>query len=103
MLTPENVLPQKQMQKLVVLLKGVVLGLVKSDSTLRFQCQVMILSPDKTALEKELEQENPRKDMVQALMRKTFSSWREYILESSDSVEVLLSMYKGFSLPYCVS
>ena len=46
-LTPENFLPQKQIQKLVVLLNGVILGLVTSDSTLRFQCHVMILSPMK--------------------------------------------------------
>ena len=104
MLTPENLLPQKQIQKLVVLLNmgsSSVLSsqTLPSDSNAKWwschQWKGLDSFGEKIGTGESKE--------GQALMRKTFYSRLEYLLESSDSAEVLLAMYKGFSLPYSVS
>ena len=60
---------------------------------------------NKKTLLKELERENPRKEIVLSLLRQTFSNRREDVLsESADvSVRTILSTHPALTLPYAVS
>ena len=57
-----------------------------------------------TALQKEMEKEKPRKDVVLSLLNQTFATCREEIVSNSGDVTVtsILSTYKALTLPYAV-
>ena len=57
------------------------------------------------ALQKEMDRENPRKDIILPLLKETFASRRQHILGDSDdlSVTAILETYKPLSLPFAVS
>jgi len=57
------------------------------------------------ALRKEMERENPRKDIILPLLKETFASRRQYIIGDSDdlSVTAILQTHKPLSLPFAVS
>ena len=57
------------------------------------------------ALQKEMDRENPRKDIILPLLKETFPSRRQHILGDSDdlSVTTILETYKPLSLPFAVS
>lgn len=59
-------------------------------------------SDDAEALQKELEKEKPRKDVVLPLFKRTFPERRQYILTTSDPVSEVTSKYKALLLPYAV-
>lgn len=57
------------------------------------------------ALQKEMDRENPRKDIILPLLKETFTSRRQHILGDSDdlSATTILETYKPLSLPFVVS
>ena len=55
------------------------------------------------ALQKELEKEKPRKDVVLPLLKETFPERRHFVLSTQVSVVELTERYKSFLLPYAVS
>ena len=55
------------------------------------------------ALQKELEKEKPRKDVVLPLLKQTFPERRQYILSTHASVVELTERYRALILPYAVS
>ena len=63
------------------------------------------LSRDLNALQKEMEKERPRKEVVLTLMKQTFIARREYILSDDGDVSFagIVEKYKGITLPICVS
>lgn len=57
------------------------------------------------ALNKEMDRENPRKDIILPLLKETFASRRQQILGDSDdlSVTTILETHKPLSLSFAVS
>ena len=55
------------------------------------------------ALNKELEKDKPRKDVVLQCAKNSFTERRQYILSTQASVADIISRYKALSLPYVVS
>lgn len=54
-------------------------------------------------LASEMERENPRKEVVLSLVKLTFASRRQYVLESHEiSVSTITEKFKFFRLPYVV-
>ena len=51
------------------------------------------------ALSKEMEKENPRKDVILQLMKSTFYSRRRYILQSESSVTCKLEKFPALKMP----
>lgn len=54
--------------------------------------------PNEEALRKEMEKEKPRKDIVLQLMKGTFYTRRQYILNSEGSVVSKLAKYPGLRM-----
>ena len=57
-----------------------------------------------TALQREMEKERPRKDVVLSLLNQTFATRREEIVSDSADVTLtsILTKYKALTLPYAV-
>ena len=55
------------------------------------------------AIKKEMEKDRPRKDVLLSLMKSTFYVRRQYILESSDPVNLKLEKYPALRMPPIVS
>ena len=54
------------------------------------------------AVEKELEREQPRKDVLLPLMKSLFSSRRGYILHEAVSVSSAVSKFPALKIPFIV-
>ena len=56
-------------------------------------------STQQQAITKELQKQNPRKEILLPLMKETFYSRRKYILECNDSVFDKLTKFPGLKMP----
>ena len=82
----------------------------KSDTTLSRYPDVegetldpAIARNNKDAIDRELEKDQPRKDVILPLMKALFHCRREFILNNSSSVNETISSYPALKLSYVVS
>ena len=65
-----------------------------------------VVTETQTALDKELEKDTPRKDVVLPLVKNTFPYRRPLVVQAASqkvSIETLIGQHKCLKLPYAVS